>query len=158
MSLSGLFLILISISDFLSMRTSGNRFFFCMLFAALLTFWWLEGDQHWHFWVWTCWSCSRFFGPEWKCILTNIIASSFNIKTGQKFLECNSLFKDFLEIAKTTEPQFVNRERYVMKLSWVDESLFWNENSLFTCFPHFREITGPLKNFWVSNKTFTNEK
>ena len=72
---------------------------FCFFF---LTFWWLESHNRNIFWLWTCWSCSQFFFPDGKCILANVVSSASNIVTVQKFMECNS-FKDFLEIAETTE-------------------------------------------------------
>ena len=81
---------------------------------------------------------------------------------GLKLLILLSVFRSwqkvYLDEPHCTEVRFENRERrYGAFLDgWI--VILDRKFSFFTRFLHFREIAGPLKNFWVSNKTLQKWK
>ena len=74
-------------SDFLVMRASGNKLFFLHALGCFFFFIWHSDDSKATsvniLGFWTCWSCSRFFGPYRKCNFANVI-SSFQYRGCQK--------------------------------------------------------------------------
>ena len=89
------------------------------------------------FWSWTCWSCFRFFCPDGKRILADVVSSASNIVAVQKFMDCNHL-KIFWRLLRLLSCDLKKVD--VVGLSWMDESFFWDKILLMTRYVDFREI------------------
>ena len=92
------------------------------------------------FWSWTCWSCFRFFCPDWKHILANV-ASFLLLPISWPFKNLwNAIhLKIFLRLWDYWA------EIWKKWISWMDESFFWYKILYWPRFIDFREISLMIK-------------